>query len=150
MVSVVVATDVHHQGLALEVSHFHARSQHRIGGHALGINGEAWQIAQVTIAPWGAMLLGVGWVEVPTGCASRDSLAVCLVRCAAAVGMHVEAMQARGQVLELRSEHDAILGFADLYGTDAGALSTAINPRFAPILPKSLVRNYIDSCTFIQ
>jgi hypothetical protein len=76
MVSVVVATDVHHQGLALEVRHFHARGQHRIGGHALGINGETWQIAQVAIAPWGAVFLGVGRVEVTAGGACRDGLAV--------------------------------------------------------------------------
>jgi len=120
---VVVATDVHHQGLALEVCHFHARGQHRVGGHAFCVNGEAWQIAQVAIAPWGAVFLGVGRVEVTAGGACRDGLAVCLVRCAAAVGVHVEAVQAWGQVLEFGSEHHAVLGFADLHGTDAGAFA---------------------------
>lgn len=123
VIGVVVAADVDHQGLALDVRHLQARGQDRVGGHALGIHRQRRQVAQVAVAPWGAVLAGLGRIEVAARGAGRDGLAVGLVRRAAAVGVDVEAVQARGQVLEVRREHHTVLGFAELHGAHGGAIA---------------------------
>jgi len=123
VIGVVVAADVDHQGLALDVRHFQARGQDRVGGNTHGVDGQRRQVAQMAIAPWGAVLAGLCRVEVATRGTSRDGLTVGLVRRAAAVGVDVEAVQARGQVLKVGREHDAVLGFAELHGAHGGAIA---------------------------
>ena len=51
VVRVVVATGMHHQGVALHVGQLQARGQHGLGGGAVGCHIERGQVAQVAVAP---------------------------------------------------------------------------------------------------
>ena len=98
----VIASHVDHQRFAFDVGQFQPWCQHRCVSHAISIDIERWQIALViVICPGVTVLAAAIRVEVTSGRAAQYRLTVLTAGVTTAILMHMEAMNAGRELLEV-------------------------------------------------
>src|SRR5690606_12493742 len=100
---------MNHDRAALQVGELEPGRQDRLARAALLVDVQRRQVAEMPVAPGRAMPAGTFRVEMPARGPGRRGLAVDLLRAAVGFLVHMEAVHAGRQPLELGREDEADL-----------------------------------------